>query len=301
VWAERYNRKLDDFFAVQDEITAQVVGAIEPQLLAAEAHRLEQRSTSDLQAWECAMRALPHLWRFTLEETDYAQEWLRRAIGRDPAYAYAHALLGWSYLKLWAVIRTDRQLEIVQKAEEHARMAALLDEQEPWVHLDFGVIHVRRRQTEGAVQTLERALALNPSFAMAHAYLGLALGVGGQPSAGAEALERALRLSPRDPFLARDALTIRQLIAFAEERYEEVVRLCHMVAQERPNTTGAYRYAAASLGLLGRVEEAKSALNKVLALDPAFTRGNVERVVVYSQPEVRARYIQGLRLAGLPE
>jgi adenylate cyclase len=287
VWADRYNRKLDDLFALQDEITAQVVGAIEPQLLAAEAHRLEQRSTSDLQAWECAMRALPHLWRFTLEETDIAQEWLRRAIERDPAYAYAHALLGWSYLKLWAVIRTDRQPEIVQKAEEYARTAALLDEQEPWVHLDFGVIHVRRRQTPEAVRALERAISLNPSFAMAHAYLGFALGVGGQPEAGAEALERALRLSPRDPFLSRDALTIGLLIEFALGHYEEVIRLSRIVIQERPNTTGAYRYAAACLGLLGRVEEAKAALDKVLALDPAFTRENVEQVVVYSQPEVR--------------
>jgi adenylate cyclase len=300
VWAERYDRKLDDLFAVQDEITAQVVGAIEPQLLAAEAHRLEQRSTSDLQAWECAMRALPHLWRFTLEETDLAQEWLRRAIERDPTYAYAHALLGWSYLKLWAIIRTDRQPEIVQQAGEHARAAALLDEQEPWVHLDFGMIHVRRRQTPEAVRALERAISLNPSFAMAHAYLGFAFGVGGQPEAGAEALERALRLSPRDPFLARDALTIRQLIEFALGHYEEVVRLCRIVIQERPNATGAYRYAAASLGHLGRIEEAKAALDKVLALDPAFTRENVERVVVYSQPEVRARYMDGLRLAGLP-
>jgi tetratricopeptide (TPR) repeat protein len=110
-----------------------------------------------------------------------------------------------------------------------------------------------------------------------------------------------LRLSPRDPFLARDALTIRQLIAFALGHYEEVVRLCRIVIQERPNTTGAYRYAAASLGHLGQVEKPKLPWIKVLALDPAFTRENVERVVVYSQPEVRARYMEGLRLAGLPE
>ncbi len=125
IWAERYDRKLDDLFEVQDEITKEVAGAIEPQLLAAEAHRLEQHPTSDLQAWECAMRSLPHIWRFTLEETEVAQEWLRRAIERDPTYAYAHALMGWSYLKLWGITSTDLQPGIVQKGEEFARAAAL--------------------------------------------------------------------------------------------------------------------------------------------------------------------------------
>jgi tetratricopeptide (TPR) repeat protein len=148
---------------------------------------------------------------------------------------------------------------------------------------------------------LTNALRLNPNFALAHAYLGFALGVGGQPEAGREALERALRLSPRDPFLMRDAITIRVLVEFAAGRYDEVVRLCLSAVQDRPNFTGAYRYAAASYSLLGKLDEAKAALARVLELDPAFTRSNVERVVVYSVPEVRARYLVGLRLAGLPD
>ena len=184
VWAERYDRTLDDLFDVQDEITAQVVGAIEPQLLAAEAHRLERRPTNDLEAWECAMRALPHIWKLTVEETEMAQDWLRRAIERDPHYAYAHALMGWTYVKLWPVVGTDRQPEVVRTAEHYARAAALLDEHEPWVYLVYGQIHMRRRETQEAVQALNSAISLNPNFAMAHAYLGFALGVGGQPQAG---------------------------------------------------------------------------------------------------------------------
>jgi adenylate cyclase len=285
VWSERFDCELTDIFEVQDQITAQVAGALEPQLLAAEARRLEQRSTHDLQAWECAMRALPHIWKFTLEETRVAQEWLSRALDRDPNYAYAHALMGWSHIKLWAVIRTDRQAEVVDVAEKYARTAALLDQQEPWVHLVFGVVETRRRKTQEAVAALTNALRLNPNFALAHAYLGFALGVGGQPEAGREALERALRLSPRDPFLMRDAITIRVLVEFAAGRYDEVVRLCLSAVQDRPNFTRAYRYAAASYSLLGKLDEAKAALARVLELDPAFTRSNVERVVVYSVPK----------------
>ena len=151
-----------------------------------------------------------------------------------------------------------------------------------WVHLVFGVVHLRRRQTQEAVQALNRALDLNPNFAMAHAYLGFALGVGGQPDAGLAALDRALRLSPRDPSLARDAMAIRSTIEFAAGHYEEVIRLCRVMVQERPNQTGAYRFAAASCGLLGRIDEARAAMDRVLALDPAFTRSNVEQVVVFS-------------------
>jgi adenylate cyclase len=147
VWAERYDRKLDDLFAVQDEITAQVVGAIEPQLLAAEAHRLEQRSTSDLQAWECAMRALPHIWRFT---------WRRPTSHRSGFAAPSSAIqptpmpmLSWagatsSFGRSSARIDSPRSCS---RRRNTPATAALLDEQEPWVHLDFGVIHVRRRQT----------------------------------------------------------------------------------------------------------------------------------------------------------
>jgi adenylate cyclase len=301
IWAEQYDRTLDDLFELQDQITSQVVGAIEPQLLAAEAHRLERRSTTDPEAWECAMRALPHIWRLTVEETEVAQNWLRRAIERDPQYAYAHALLGWSYVKLWALVGTDRQPEVVGTAEQYAQTAALLDNDEPWVHLVFGQVHMRRRETPEAVHALNKAISLNPNFAMAHAYRGFALGVGGQPNAGREALERATQLSPRDPFLASDAIVIKNVIEFAAGNYDEVVRLSRLIVRDRPNMTGAYRFAAAAYGLLGSLDQARASLSKVLQLDPEFRLSNVERVSVYSEPETRARYIEGLRQAGLPE
>jgi tetratricopeptide (TPR) repeat protein len=148
---------------------------------------------------------------------------------------------------------------------------------------------------------LRKAISLNPSFALAHAYLGFALGVGGRPKAGLEALDRATRLSPRDPFLASDAIFIRNMTEFAAGHYEEVIRLSRLLLRDRPNMIGAYRFAAAAYGLLGRIDEAQAALSEVLRLDPDFRSENVERVSVYSDPRTRARYIEGLRNAGLPE
>jgi TolB-like protein/class 3 adenylate cyclase/Tfp pilus assembly protein PilF len=301
VWAEHYDRSLDDIFAVQDEITSNVVGAIEPQLVAAEAERAERRSTADLRAWECTMRALPHIWRLTRTEVEEGQGWLTQALQLDPDYAFAHALMGWSHMRLWGLVGTNQQREALERAEKSASTAALLDDREPWVHLVLGLVHARRRQPEQAIAALTRTLDLNPNFALAHAYLGYALGLSGRADAGRTALQQAVRLSPRDPFLSTEYPAFRVMIEFAAQNYEEVIRISESVIKERPDHIGAHRMLAASYGLLGQIAKANEAACEVLRLHPDFSLAEVEKASVYAEPSIRANYIEGLRLAGLPD
>jgi tetratricopeptide (TPR) repeat protein len=247
------------------------------------------------------VRALPSIWKLTVEDTQEAQRWLTRALELDPNYAYAHALMGWTYMKLWGLLGGSQQRELLGQSAKYARTAAQLDEREPWVYLVTGLIHTRRREPDQAVAALRKALDLNPNFVMAHAYLGYALGVSGQAEAGAASLDRAVRLSPRDPFLTSDYMTIRAMIAFALGLYDEAITLCHRIIRDRPDHIGAYRLMTICYSLLGKEDEARRWLAEVLRLHPTLRVADEIAAVVYTDPHVSGKYVEGLRLAGLPE
>ncbi len=303
LWADRYDRRLADIFELQDEITNSVIGSIGPHILAAEAARARRKPPQSIGAWDLVMRALPHIWRPSTHEHQQAQELLKRALDLDPGYAHAHALLGWSYLCMFN-LDTSRPIgEFTDQALAAGQEAVVLDDQEPWGHLVFGLGHARRRRPEPALTHLSRSVELNPNFALGHAGLGYALACGGQPERGLESLERALRLSPRDPFLAIYAPIVRYMALFALARYEETVAVCRATAALHPNHAGAWRLMTVSLGLLGRLDEAREALAQTRRLQPDLSSasGHVANNTVFADPADRARFLEGLRKAGLAD
>ena len=191
--------------------------------------------------------------------------------------------------------------EFIDRALEAGAKAVALDEQEPWGHLVLGLGHARRRRSEQALIHLSRALELIPSFALAHAGLGYALACGGQPQRGLQALEDAHRLSPRDPFLAIYAPIVRYMALFALGQYEEAVAVCRATAALHPNHVGAWRLMTVSLGLLGRLDEAKAALAHTLTLQPDLSSNHVLNDTVFVDPADRSRFLEGLRKAGLKD
>lgn len=299
LWAERYDRELLDIFALQDDITNNVIGSIEPQILAAEAERVSRKPPHSFDAWDLVMRALPHLWRLSTEEHQQAQQLLRQAIDLDANYAHAYALLGWSYISMFN-LDTRRPIgEFTDRALDAGNKAVTLDDQEPWGHLVSGLGHARRRRPELAMTHLSKSVSLNPNFALGHAGLGYGLAVGGEPELGLESLELALRLSPRDPFLAIYAPTVRYMALFALGRYEETLAVCRSTAERHPNHAGAWRLMTVSLGMLGRIDEAKAALARTRVLHPDLSCAHVENDTVYADPADRSRFLEGLRRAGL--
>src|SRR5262249_35060994 len=146
---------------------------------------------------------------------------------------------------------------------------------------------------------LSRSLDLNPNFALGHAGLGYAMACGGQPERGLQSLAQAQRLSPRDPFLAIYAPTVRYMALFALGQYEEAVTVCRATAARHPHHAGAWRLMTVSLALLGRIDEAREALAHTLTLQPDLSSAHVTHDTVFADPADRARFLLGLQNAGL--
>jgi TolB-like protein len=299
LWAERYERELSDIFELQDEITNRVIGSVGPQILIAEAARVRRKAPQSVQAWDLVMQALPHMWRMTTDDHGRAQDLILEALALDPDYAHAYALLGWIYITMFNLDSGKPIHEFTERALDAGTRAVELDEQDPWGHLVLGLALARRRQPGPALMHLSKTIELNPSFALGHAGLGYGLAAGGQPERGLEALEQAHRLSPRDPFLAIYAPTVRYMALFALKRYEETIAVCRETVAVHPNHAGAWRLMTVSLGLLGKTDEARAALAKTLTLQPDLAISHVETNTIYANPEDRSRFREGLRKAGL--
>ena len=299
LWAEKYDREVADIFALQDDITNRVIGSVSPQILVAEAARVERKPPQSIDAWDLVMQSVPHMWRMSTQEHARAQELLRKAIELDGNYAHAHALLGWTYVSMFNL---DTRLPIGEFTEEAiaaGARAVALDDEEPWAHLVLGLGHARRRRPVLAFKHLSKSVELCPSFALGYAGLGYALACGGQPESGLQALEDAHRLSPRDPFLAIYAPTVRYMALFALERYEEAIAVCRATTALHPNHAGAWRLMTASLGMLGKLDDAREALAHAQMLQPDLSSAQVESNTVYANPAERSRFIEGLRKAEL--
>ena len=299
LWADRYDRELANIFELQDEITNKVIDSVGPQIIVAEAARVRRKPPQNIDAWDLVMQALPHMWHMSTEEQRHAQDLLQQAIALDPEYAHAHALLGWTYVNMFNLDSGTPIGEFTDQALDAGERAVTLDEQDHWGHLVLGLGHARRRRPETAVMHLSQAVELNPNFALGYAGLGYAFACGGQPERGLEALEQAQRLSPRDPFLAIYAPVVRYMALFALQRYEETIALCRSITTMNPNHAGAWRLMTVSMGLLGRINEAREALARTLALQPDLSSAHVTNDTVYANPSDRARFLLGLQKAGL--
>jgi len=301
LWAERYDRDLANIFELQDEITNRVIDSVGSQIIVAEAARVQRKPPQNIEAWDLVMQALPHMWRMTVEEQRLAQELLQQAITLDADYAQAHALLGWTHLCMFNLDTRMPIGEFSDKALDAGRRAVALDEQDHWAHLVMGLGHARRRRPEPAVMHLSQSLELNPNFALGHAGLGYAFACGGQPERCLVSLEQAQRLSPCDPFLAIYAPVARYMALFALEKYEETVAVCRAYAGLHPHHAGAWRVMTGALGLLGKIDEAREALSSTLALQPDFSSAHVAENTVFANSDDRARFLLGLRRAGLKD
>ena len=301
LWADRYDRDLANIFELQDEITNRVIGLVGSQIIVAEAARVQRKQPQNIEAWDLVMQALPHMWRMSVEEQRLAQEFLRQAIALDPEYAHAHALLGWTYLCMFNLDARMPIGEFTDKALEAGERAVALDEQDHWGHFVLGLAHSRRRRPEPAVMHLSKSVELNPNFALGHAGLGYAYACGEQPERGLQSLEQAQRLSPCDPFLAIYAPIVRYMALFALGQYEETVAVCRSLTALHPHHAGAWRLMTVSLGLLGKIDEAREALARTLALQPDLSSAHVVHDTVFVNPNDRGRFLLGLRNAGLKD
>jgi TolB-like protein/Flp pilus assembly protein TadD len=300
IWAERYDRNLEDIFSVQDEITAQVVGSIHPEVLSAEMQRARQKPAESLDVWNYAVRARWHVLRLTREDNAEAKRLFGKALELEPNYVPALSFLVYCHINDVLFGWSQAPPQSITEARRLARLAASLDENDPWVQCALGLTEFIAKNPDTASAHYRKAIELNPNFALAYGYLSIQLAYAGEAEAAIEAGHKAIRLSPRDPELFHFHVAI-SLAHFVAERYEEAVTWSNKVMAERPETPAWRRVLAASLAQLGQIAEARKAMEGLLSITPGVTATLLRNIVYFKRPADFDRYIEALCKAGLPE
>ena len=298
IWAERYDAQIADFFALQDEIAESVIGAIEPRLYVAEQERFQSRLPGSLDAWGFVMKAMPYVWTWaSLPDFEIAERLLKKAIDIDPDYPRANCLIAWG-LAAKAMLGLADAEAALPTAHDMAQRAIRSDPEDPWTHFATGFVHMASRRFDPAVRALSEAITLNPSLAYAHMILGSTYAYAGMPDDGLHHVALADRLSPRD-FTQAGSLSVIGLCHFMAGRYAEAAEFERRAVDLRQNFGTAWRTYAASAGMAGDRAAAAHALAQTRRLHPSVSVDWVERYHPIVHEKDRARYIEGLRIAGL--
>ena len=298
VWAERYDSRSEDIFALQDEIALSVVGAIAPQLRRAEITRVSRKRPESLDAYDLVLRAQPDVDSGMPEQVRRALVLLERAIEVEPTYALAHGNAAMCHHCLYlrsGLLEADRVASI-----RHARTAMIHGQDDAlaltWAGFSIGMDGHDRT---AAFTALEAALAISPSSALTYILGSVMLGWGGEAERAIEWSERGVRLSPFDSW-AWAAYDAQALAHFHLGRYEEAARAAYRSVQANPAHSITYVQLAAALTRLNRLDEAKAAATRVLELHPKF-RYTRQFLGVDCAPALAASLGHALRAAGLPE
>jgi len=298
VWAERYDRKADDIFVLQDEIAISVVGAIEPSLRRAEVERVKRKRPDSLDAYDLVLRAQPDVDSGMPERATKALVLLEHALGLDSTYALAHAFVAMCHHNRF--LRAGLKEENRAASIRHAQ-AAIVYGQDDALALTFAgfSIGMDGHDRAAAFAAFDAALAVSPSTALTYILGSVILGWSGEAERAIEWGERGIRLSPFDSwaFAAFGSLTLGH---FLSGRYDEAANAAHKAVQSNPAHSINYVFLAAALVKLGRLDDAKGAAARVLELQPAF-RYSRQFSGVDCAPVLAASLGEALRVTGLPE
>jgi len=303
VWAERYDRNLKDIFELQDEMTQTIVGAVEPELSAAERDRAMHKPPESLDVWEIYQRGLWHLWSFTKDDMTEAQRLFQQVHELDPSFATAYAFEAYSYYLDTMLGFAEEPGESLEAAFTAAKKALALDDKDPVAYFALGRVYMMRGEHDASVAELEKALELSPSFAPAYHGLGFALVLSGRLEEAAEALDKAIRLSPRDPVLW-GTMCFRSIACNLLQQYEAAADWARRaIRQPRAAEGGYWAYAvlASALGNLDQIAEAHTAIGEALQRKPDLSLAYLETTLPTKQRGGLEIYFDGLRKAGLPQ
>jgi TolB-like protein/class 3 adenylate cyclase len=301
IWADRFDGALDDIFELQDQAASGVAGAIEPKLRQSEIERASRKLTANLTAYDLYLRALAQSYRYTEEGLAEAVVLARQALTIDPSYAPAAAMVGLcrvlQRVQGWGAL-SDEDISEACRLARQALEAARDDADTIW-QVAWTLFYLAGEAAMAAA-ALDRALALNPNAAHAWLMRGLIHAVRNQPDAAIEAIERARRLSPFDPYTFLYALYIA-LAHLAARRFEQAIEWADRALHEQPRMVATMRTRVAANAHLGRLDEARAELSRLLAIDPKLTIAGYRAYAHFAAPEVLELLVAGLRLAGLPE
>ena len=296
LWAERYDRDLKELFAIQDEITLEIIRALQVNLTEGEQARVIGRSTKNLQAYLKALEASVQFARMDKQGSMKAKQLAKEAIALDPNYAYPYSTLSTAHLlDLWFDF-SESPKESMRLAVETAQKALALDPSDPQTHTGMGYLYIMQREYDKAIASAERAVALNPGGGRSLFALAMAMYYSCRFNEAVAFIEQAMRL---DPFPS--SIGFRNLGAAYRGvgRYEESVKQLKKALELSPNDLFTHLGLAITYVKLGRDEDAKAEAAEVLRIHPKFSLDYYERVHPLKCQSVLDDQIACLRKAGL--
>jgi adenylate cyclase len=296
MWAERYDRKLHGIFAVQDEVTRDIVSALALELTPEESERIYRRHTENLEAYEHFLQGREQAFRDTQEANAQARIMLEQAIEIDPHFSLAFSHLSRNhvvaYVNRWGE-SADQSLALAMEFGQHA---VELDETNPHAYFAVGAAALWMKQHDRAAIAAEKCLAIKPNFAEGHAVLGLILVYSGKPREAIASLHKAMRLDPhyRDIYLHLLALAHVQL-----DEYEQAVAALTRRLARKPESDISRVLLAAVHGHMGNVEESRAEWAEALRINPDYSLEHRRRILPYRNPAHFEHLMEGLRKAGV--
>jgi adenylate cyclase len=299
LWQQPFDGVMEDLFAFQSEIAANVAAAIAPQVQEEEVAHVRQRPTDSNDAYDCVLRAFHGMALLGTTEFEHAGQMLKRAITLDPGYAQAHAHLAW-----WCSLsefegRLANTSGAGQLALDHALQAVRLDGRDAWVLSIAGYMLLLQKKYAESLELLNQALALNPSCAAAWGRSAATLSCLGRADESLEQLQRAMRLSPFDQHMFW-YLTVCGGACFTAGRYSEAVGWLGKALRLNPRFNGARRYQIGALVLTGELAEARDLAQVLLTDCPDFSIQELGQRSAMQQPYL-GTLLSALRHAGLPD
>jgi adenylate cyclase len=298
IWAEKYDRELQDIFAVQDDITERVVAAVEPHLYAEEGFRASSKQPDSIDAWGLVVRALSMINKVERKQNLEAQALLRRAIAMEKNYSRAHALLSWAIW--WAALcywYPDTR-EGYAQAAAHAQDALSFDPGDPWARMISGLCLSTAGHHDRALGELRTALNLNPSFALGRTAYGWAFLRAGHFDEAISETGRALRISPLDSFSGFYTV-IHGLALLGARRFEEALPFLRASVAAFAEYSGHYNTLISCCGHLGLIEEAHEFIAARNRIGPPLRLSVLRQNL--SKFAHRDVFIEGLEKAGVQE
>ena len=295
LWAERYDRELQDIFAVQDEVTQKIVTALEVKLTEGEQQRFGRTPTANMEAYEYFLRGLESFAHRTPESNAQARQMFERAITLDPNFAAAYARLGRAYMIEWA-FQWSEDPQLPERVAALAQRAVALDDALPGAHQTLAYVYLMRKQFDQAIAEAQRAVALDPNDSDACVTLGEILSCAGRPQDGVGLVEKALRLDPHYPPSYLFALGQAYYLL---KRYEEAVTAFKRLLTRNPDHLRAHFFLGMIYSETGRKEDAQAELEACRRINPSYYLQRMRQIIPYKDPALIERWMNTLHELGV--